>query len=782
MIHKAIQAYFDQKGYLFLDYQKELILHFDGQAQGIVEAATGRGKTLAMLMAVLNQGLISGKPQKMLWITPMRALSNDTALQIQAAVEAIMPHLKVMLRTGDSTAYQKTKVRQSDWDILITTPEGCSILAAHSDAATLFRRVGVVVIDEWHALYPTKRGVLLELFLAWLRKVAPHHRRWALSATLADPALAAAYLLGKGACVHIQDTYKKQIHSKVLLPSTVKEHYLGSLGIGLIPQVIKEIKAVQSSLLFTNTRSQSEKWFQALQDSGAFKAQEIAIHHSAIDQALRKQAESGVRQGAIRCLVATSSLDLGVDLKPVDKVLHLGSPKGFERLKQRAGRSGHNPFAAADLVFIPRHSFEVIEAFAASQDINNALVADNREIYMPYDILMQHLVSLAFAGDFSFQDIRAMCDDTFTFSKLSNQHLKWLLDFCCNQHGILKAYPEHIKLVEQEGLYSLNHSTLIKRAHKLSMGTITSDDSLTVVFKTRKKLGQIEEHFIRQLQPNDSFLFAGKILKLIKIQDNQAVVALSKSKVPKFTQWLGGSMPVSTQLSQVLLAYLDRYHLDSKSLPSEVTQLLDWQAECSRVPSSCDCLIECTQLEGLPTLFLYPFAGRLAHQSLAFALSYYFSHVHNMLVACTVNDYGLMLQAEKTIDWQQLDWQALLAPQFIQEYATKGFNANQRVLQEFRQICLVAGLIYRGLPGKYKKPNYIYSSAQILYEVFRDYDVDNLFLIQAQQMVLQTEAFPKRLADRLDFIQNNMCMESLAKCSPFGFSLYQEQVLARLGN
>ena len=775
----ALDDFLNQRNIQLLPYQNDAISVFDSGSHGIIEAPTGRGKTMAMALAIVHKAIKEKRRPKILWVTPMRALARDTSFQLTSIFDSFFDDFRVVLRTSDSSSYQKKKARNNDWDILITTPESCALFTTYEDMPVSLMSLDVLVVDEWHVLLNQKRGILFELFLSWLTSINPTYRRWGVSATISSIEFAGHVLAPGQSVSFVRDKFKKEIIGDVLLPEKDTATFR-HLGRRLLPQIIKKIKSVNSTIIFTNTRSQSEQWFQLLLSSNEFLPQEIAIHHSAVSAERRSDAEAGIKAGVIRCIVATSSLDLGVDLEPVDLVIHIGSPKGMARLKQRAGRSGHSPFDASSILMIPRHGFEVIESVAAISNLNDAVDDDPAILGAPIDVLMQHIINCCMGASYTKEDLLVMCHATATYCNLSKTDLTGVLDVCCNEHTILRAYPEHVKLVRDNNYYSTNTSPLIQKSQRFGVGTITSDDFLYVKFSNQKRLGTIEEQFIRQLESNDTFLFAGQVLAVVRIQDDTVFVKRSKQKLPKFTRWYGGFMSYSSQLANYLLDQMASFHNNERLSFPLAQQFLDWQQKVSMVPNPNQCLIEFIILDDCPTLFVYPFCGRAANQALAMNLTHAISRQFKCLTAMTVNDYGLMIQVDKPIDLVAFDFKAFMQLDSIRDLSYASFNHNEMVLQEFRQICLVSGLIYKGMPGRLKTGRYTQSSVRILYDIFKEHDPDNLLLKQARDVVFHSHLFPQRLQDRLLAISSQIIIKQPMELTPFGYTLYQEQLSAKM--
>ena len=774
-----INSFFTSKKINPLPYQQQSINAYNKNKHGLIDAPTGRGKTLAMALAIISSAQKNKKKPTILWVTPMRALARDTTAQLKSTFEFFYPDINIVLRTSDSTSYQKQKARKSNWDILITTPESCALLSTYDDMISSLSKIDCIVIDEWHSLLHQKRGILLELFLSWLHFFNPTIKRWALSATISNTAQAINYLCHFEHVECIKDPYKKTIKSDILLPEndTTLYHNLGKF---LLPQMIAKIKSVKSTIIFTNTRSQSEQWYQLLLDSKQFKKNQLALHHSAIDNTQRHISEEGLKTGKIKCIVATSSLDLGVDLKPVDLVLHIGSAKGLARLKQRAGRSGHSPFESPHIIMVPRNGLELIEAIATQKNINNNSLSTQTTPYIPTDVLTQHIINICMSHSFTTHQLITMCHTTQTFKQLHLDHLNWILDFCCNKHTILKAYDQYTKLNKINNSYHTNTTKQFQQTQRFNIGAITSHDTLILKFKNQKTIGTIEEQFIRQLNPSDTFLFAGHVMKIVSIIDNIVYVKKSSNKRPKYTRWIGGNMLYSSQLSDFLLNELDTFINTNTIGNKQANNFLKKQQTISTIPQINQCLIEITTYDQCTTIFIYLFCGRHANQALAMCLNYILSLQFKCQIATSINDYAIMLQFDGIVDTSKINFKTYLTIETINNYNKKAFNQNEMILQEFRHICMIAGLINKGLPGKSKTSKYNYSSIKILYDIFKEHDPKNLFLQQAFQTIFNQQLLPSNLEKKLTTIKNNIIINHTSTLSPFASSLYNEQLQSKM--
>ncbi|MFO7857880.1 MAG: DEAD/DEAH box helicase, partial [Ectothiorhodospiraceae bacterium] len=562
--HPAIQAYFDARGWSVLAFQEHAWAAYAAGDSGLIHAPTGTGKTLAAWFGPVQEWLaaadIGTSPLTVLWVTPLRALASDTTAQLRdSAAELGMPWT-VEQRTGDATASQRRRQRRRLPSVLVTTPESLSLLLSDPDSATRFRDLACVVVDEWHELLGSKRGVQLELCLAHLRRCAPRMRTWGLSATLGNLQEARDVLTGQpDGGVLIRGPEPRRIAVDSIRPGRMERFpWAGHLGTRLVEPVLAALDRAGTSLLFTNTRSQAERWHQALLEARPDWFDRIALHHGSLDRTVREQVEAMLRAGSIRCVVATSSLDLGVDFSPVDQVLQVGSPKGVARLVQRAGRSGHQPDGASAVVCVPTHALELVEIAAAREAIAAGAVESRQPLRGCLDVLIQHLVTLAVGPGFTAPEQLAEVRSTAAYAGLGDEEWQWVLDFITTGGSTLRAYPEYRRVVcGDDGVYRVTDRTIARR-HRMSVGTITADSMMRVQYQRGSFLGFIEEGFVSRLKSGESFVFAGRVLELVRVRDMAAQVRAARSRTRAVLRWMGGRMPLSTRLGAGVQACLDR--------------------------------------------------------------------------------------------------------------------------------------------------------------------------------------------------------------------------------
>ncbi|KIZ32788.1 DEAD/DEAH box helicase, partial [Stutzerimonas stutzeri] len=475
----------------------------------------------------------------------MRALAADTARALQAPLDDLGINWSIGLRTGDTSSSERARQGRRLPSALVTTPESLTLLLTRADARQAFAGLRMLVVDEWHELLGNKRGVQLQLALARLRQWMPELIVWGLSATLGNQPHALEVLLHPGRGKLVQGRVDKDLRVDTLLPPSIERFpWAGHLGLRMLPQVVEQIDSAATTLVFTNTRSQSEIWYQAILGARPDWAGLIALHHGSLAREVRDWVELGLKQGALKAVVCTSSLDLGVDFLPVERVLQIGSPKGVARLMQRAGRSGHAPGRTSRVTLVPTHSVEVVEAAAAQVAIAERRIEARSAPHRPLDVLVQHLVSMALGGGFRPEELFDEVRQAWSYRDLTDDHWQWALAFVRHGGHSLTAYPDYQRVEPDDtGLWKVPSRRVALR-HRMSIGTIVSDASLTVKFWAKggsgRSLGTIEEGFIARLRPGDNFLFGGRLLELVRVENMTAYVSRATGKKAAVPRWNGG--------------------------------------------------------------------------------------------------------------------------------------------------------------------------------------------------------------------------------------------------
>jgi ATP-dependent Lhr-like helicase len=799
------KAWFLQQGWQPFPFQEQVWQTVAEGQSGMLHATTGAGKTYAIWMAAIERFAtkksgassnkdISEKPASkrkpvtqaltVLWITPMRALAADTERALNAPVNALNLDWSIGLRTGDTSSAERTRQSKRLPTALITTPESLSLLLTRPDAAETFASLQMVVVDEWHELIGNKRGVQLQLALARLRRWQPQLITWGLSATLGNLQHTMDVLVPASSHpVLLQGKVAKDLHIDTLLPPGIERFpWAGHLGLRMLPQVVEQIESSASSLIFTNTRSQCEIWYQALLEARPDWAGLIALHHGSLDRGVREWVELGLKEGRLKAVVCTSSLDLGVDFLPVERVLQIGSPKGVARVMQRAGRSGHAPGRASRLTMVPTHSLELIESIAAQDAITARNIEPRESPHKPLDVLVQHLVTIALGGGFVAEDLLAEVRSCYAYQHLTDEEWLWALAFVRHGGKSLTAYPDYRRAIPDEhGVWHVPDAHLARR-HRMSIGTIVSDSSMAVKFWSKgasgKSLGSVEENFIARLKPGDHFLFGGRLLELMRVHEMTAYVRKAAGKKAAVPRWNGGRLPLSTELSNAMVARMDaasQGYFDGPEMQM-VQPLLQVQCEWSALPTKKTLLAESLQSREGCHLFLYPYAGRSVHIGLASLLAWRIGKHQPNTFSIAVNDYGLELLSATAVNWAASLNKDIFSTDNLLEDVIGSLNAGELAQRRFREIARISGLIFAGYPGTGKSTKQVQASSSLFFEVFRKYDPDNLLLTQAQDEVLRQELEIDRLSETLrELQQKKLQLMDIKRPTPFAFPLLVER-------
>lgn len=782
--------WFEARGWKPARFQRETWRRYLAGESGLLHTPTGSGKTLAAFGGPLLEALAAGATPRtatgegpgILWVTPLRALAADTARALARLADDLELAWTVALRTGDATARDKRLARQGKADVLVITPESLALLLSYADASARFRALRCVVVDEWHELLGNKRGVLLQLCLARLRRLSPDARTWGLSATLGNLAEARSVLLPHAPdSALVAGARPRRIAITTLLPErNAGLPWAGHLGLSQLPRVFKRLFDVRASLLFTNTRAQAELWHRALESIWPEDLATLALHHGSLDPRLRAAAEQGLRDGAIRCVVATSSLDLGVDFPAVDQVLQIGSPKGVARLLQRAGRARHRPGESGHVICVPAQALELIEYAAARQAIADGKIESRSPLRGSLDVLAQHAVTLALGGGFDadalYREVRA----THAYAELDAATWQAVLDFIVQGGRAFAQYPDFQRVVrDEDGCYRV-HDRRIALRHRLSIGTITADGAVSVKYLRGGGLGSVEEGFLARLRPGDRFQFAGRALELVRLEGMTAYVRRAKGNDGPVATWQGGRMPLSTQLAREVESLYA--HPGAHPEMRAAQPLLRIQEQASALPQRGRLVAERIGTRRGMHLFLFPFAGRAVHEGMAAMIALRWGRLSANTFSYTVNDYGLMLTLAQPAALDDALLRQLLSPAHMADDLRDGVNLGEMARRQFREIARVAGLLTPSLPGRAARSlRQVQASSGLLYDVLRRYDPGHLLLAQAEREVLELQLEAPRLMAALQDCEGR----ALALCSPraltpLSFPLWTESLRGQL--
>jgi ATP-dependent helicase Lhr and Lhr-like helicase len=782
-----LKPFFAAKSWSPFAFQKETWSAYLAGHSGLLHAPTGQGKTLAVYLGPLVDSLEHPADGcRVLWITPLRALAADTLRALREPLGVLAPRLTAEARTGDTPAALRARLRSKLPHTFVTTPESLSLMLTHGDTREKLAQLRCVIIDEWHELLGTKRGVQTELCLARLRAWLPELRTWGLSATLGNLEEARDTLIppATGTPLTLSADLRKSITIETLIPREIDRFpWSGHIGTSLAPQVVQQIENAATTLVFTNTRSQTEIWFQELLALQPAWKGRIAMHHGSLDRGEREQAESGLRDGSLKCVVCTSSLDLGVDFSPVDQVIQIGSPKGIARLLQRAGRSGHQPGKPSRVVCVPTNALELIE-FAAARDAAAARQIESRlPLRKPLDVLVQHLVTCAIGEPFAPAEMRREIESTHAYRDLTDDEWQWALGFISTGGQALAAYPRYQKARLENGRYLVDDKRLILQ-HRLSIGTISSDPAVVIKFANGHTLGTVEESFIAGIKTGGHLIFAGRHLTLVRFHQRTATVKpAAKAVKGRIAIWGGAKMPLSTELTHAIAARLD----PSGNLPpapemAAAAPILDLQRRWSRLPSDEFLLVEFTRSSEGEHLFLFPFAGRLVHEGLGTLVAYRIGRENGQSIQASQNDYGFSLTARRGLNLDEPSLRRHLSPDDLLEDLVACMNTAELARRNFREIARVSGLILQQPPGRQDRSRReLQSSASLLYEVLQRYDPHNLLLVQSEREILEKQLEFTRLNHVIrDLTAREFHLVETEHLTPMAFPLWADRLQSTL--
>jgi ATP-dependent Lhr-like helicase len=647
--------------------------------------------------------------------------------------------------------------------------------------------VEYVVIDEWHELIGSKRGVQAQLALARLRRFHPGLVTWGLSATLGNledamhvlcepqPQPPARLVRGRIDKTLIIDT--------LIPPDPGKYSWAGHLGARMQMPVVEEIERSGTTLVFTNVRSQAEVWYQLLLEARPEWAGHIALHHGSLDRATREWVEQGLKEGTLRAVVATSSLDLGVDFLPVERVLQIGSAKGVARMMQRAGRSGHAPGRPSRVTLVPTNTMEIIEAAAARWAAQAGRVEQRTAPDKPLDVLVQHIVTVALGGGFRPDELYEEVVSSWSYRGLARAEFDWALAFCERGGESLGAYPEYHRIVRgEDGCYRVKDSGVARR-HRLGVGTIVSDAAIQVKYLSGATIGTMEEGFIARLKPGDCFFFAGRLLEFLRVRDMAAYVrkaAKNKGTVPT---WQGSKMALSTELSDAVLEMMQKAAQGDFLEPEleAARPMLLTQQRLSQIPTPDTLLVEAYQSREGQHLYVYPFAGRNVHLGLASLIAWRLAREATNTFSISINDYGFELVSAAPFDVEPVTSQRVFSGTDLLHDVLASLNSSELAQRRFREIARVAGLISTGYPGQPRSTRQLQASSALFFEVFRKYDAGNLLLNQAEREVLSQELEISRLGETLRRMRaKKLVFAPLRHPSPMSVPLMVERFREKL--
>jgi ATP-dependent helicase Lhr and Lhr-like helicase len=802
--------WFASRGWQLRPHQLALLQAGHKRQSTLLIAPTGAGKTLAGFLPSLidltsrDKSSNQGAGLHTLYISPLKALAVDVARNLTMPVTEMKLRVSIETRTSDTPSAKRQRQRVKPPEILLTTPEQIALLLSHEEAPYLFADLKTLILDELHALVASKRGDLMALGLARLRTLAPDMITIGLSATVKRPSQLRAYLVPQntpargdqtmtrlGALVITSGGAKPDIS---ILESDQPLPWAGHSSRYAVPKILEAVSAHKLTLLFVNTRSQAEVLFQEL-----WKINDdtlpIALHHGSLAAAQRRKVEAAMAAGSLRAVVATSTLDLGIDWGDVDLVINVGAPKGASRLIQRIGRANHRLDEPSKAILVPANRFELLECRAALE----AAEAGEQDAELTragaIDVLAQHVLTVAcgspFAADALFAEVRAAAP----YAHLDRETFDRVVDFASTGGYALRTYERFAKLRStDDGRLRLSHPRLAQQV-RLNIGTIVDSEMLKVRLVRRgaapkpgaqrvgkpltggRHLGEIDEYFVSEMTPGDTFIFAGEIVRLEGVRDSEAYVSKGYSGAPKIPSYPGGKFPLSTHLAarvRAMLADQSCWH----QLPEPVSDWLRLQADKSHIPGVGDVLVETFPRQGKHFLVAYPFEGRLAHQTLGMLLTRRLERARARPLGFVANDYGLSIWAAGDLSAMLEDGRLNLDQLFDQDMLGDDLDAwlaqSSMMKRTFRTCAVIAGLIERRHPGKEKSGRQVTFSTNLIYDVLRQHDPHHILLAAAWADAATGLLDIRRLGEFLARIRGSITHRSLDRASPLSVPILLE--------
>jgi len=776
-------------------FQQQTWQHIKDGRSGLVNAPTGCGKTFSVFIGALID-FINQHPKdyqsktknglQLLWVTPLRALAKDIGRAMEEVVVDLNMQWKVGIRNGDTPVSEREKQKRNMPEVLLITPESLHLLLAQKNNGEIFKNVKIIAVDEWHELMGGKRGVQVELAISRIVNsqsslVNTYPAVWGISATIGNLEQAKEVLLSpvKQQGVIVKADIKKNIEVIPVIPDEIEKYpWAGHLGIKLVHHVVDIINQNNTTLVFINTRGMSEMWYQALLTNAPELSGAIALHHGSMEQELRLWVEDSLHTGKLKAVVCTASLDLGVDFRPVDTVVQVGSPKGVSRFLQRAGRSGHQPGETSRIFFLPTHSLELVEVAALKAAMKENYIESKDPMLLCFDVLIQYLCTLAVGDGFVPVKIFEEVKSTHCFSAITEDEWQEILHFITQGGRALQQYDDYKKVEVVDGVYKISSRRMAMR-HRMHIGTIVSDAMLKVKFVSGGFIGVIEEWFISRLETGDVFTLAGRKLEYVMLKDMTVLVRNSNAKKSIVPSWMGGRMSLTANLGLMLRKMMNS-PAPSQPPPKGEEQkeltalqpLFDLQKELSVIPAENELLIEQIETKDGFHLFVYPFEGRLVHEAMAAILAYRISRIAPITFSIAMNDYGFELLSDQPIPVDDTNAKDLFTLDNLLTDIQKSVNSTEMARRKFRDIAVIGGLIFQGMPGEKVKAKHLQSSASLLFNVFAEYDPGNILLKQAYREVLDQQMEEVRLRNALERINNgNIIITFPTRATPFCFPI-----------
>ncbi len=767
ILPEYLQQWFRSKSWTIHPYQQTMFEHFKQKNSVLLVAPTGGGKTLASFLPALEnisethyQGLHT------LYISPLKALTQDIHRNLLVPIKEMELPITVEIRTGDTSAYQRQKQIKKPPNILLTTPESLLLLLSYPQAPSFFNSLKLLVIDEVHSLIGTKRGDLLSLALAQVSFFAKNSIRFALSATIARPEKMAKWVDAQAALLIAHSKSVPNIH---LLTNT-KIPYSGFMAQYAIKTIYEKILTYRLTLIFVNTRAQTEFLFQQLWLNNS-KNIPIAIYHGSLSKEERLKTESLIVNGTIKAVVATSALELGIDWGNVDAVIQIGAPHSVSRLLQRIGRSNHRFDEASTAYIVPTNCFEVLESEAAIRAISEGKLDDNASYPGALDVVVQFIINCACSQPVKQAALFHLIRKAHPYRSLKREVFQKLFQFTVDGGYVLHHYPQYHRLIVSDNNTYIPATSKVIRRHRQNIGTIIESARLKVkvLNKRRDKLvGDIEEQFIQELSPGDSFVFAGEVLEYIRIHDMVVETRIIKKKSAKLPSYRGGIMPLSSFLASAVLRLVN-HPQQWKTMPQKIQEWLQLQKKFSYIPDSKTLLIEQFPYKKRNYLIIYSFEGRKANNSLGMLFTRHLEKERLKPLSFTATDYGLAICTHKTLDSFAIS--TLFSQQTVAHEYEEWLLESALLKRSFRHIAIITGLTERQTAGTRKSMKQVTFSTDLIYEVLRTHEPDHILLKITRMDVDKYLIDLKRVQYLVSHYTKKLKTVNLSRPSPFSIPI-----------
>ena len=770
---EPIDNWLKKNNWAIYNHQIETLKLSENGYDVLLVAPTGGGKTLAGFLPSLND-LINNKPKKnnlhTLYISPLKALTIDVHRNLTSPIEDQGLDIRVETRTGDTSAYKKNRQKVLPPDMLMTTPESLALLLSNKESKDYFKNLKYLVIDEIHTLVNTKRGDLLSLNLSRINSISPDCKRIGLSATVKNKNAVLKFLTSKkkAKTLNVEETSVPKID---ILETNNRVPWSGHMASYAIRDIYQKIKKSSLTIVFVNTRAQAELVFNKLWQENDNNLR-IAIHHGSLEKEIRRKVESLMSLGKIDCVVATSSLDLGIDWGDVDLVVQIGSPKGISRFLQRIGRSNHRFDEPSNALLVPSNRFEYLECLSAINSIKNKFLDETKEKKGSLDVLAQHILGVACSEPFQVDELYNQVINAWPYRNLTKIKFFEVLEFVKNGGYSLKHYEQYSKIgVNKDKFYAIKNKS-VRNRYRLNVGTIVESYMLKVKLGNRN-LGQVEEWFIEGLNEGDTFLFSGRVLEYQSISNNNVIVKSTSHTQPKIPSYAGGRLPLSTELSIEVRKLLSKKQF-WKNFPNQINEWLKLQSKFSNLPSLNGLLVETFPrlMRGKKRFFLicYTFEGRNANQTLGFLMSKKMQRIGYKPISFVATDYALAIWSINEVT----DVNIILNDDLMLDDLYEWLEETPLLKKNFRDAAIISGLIERSIPGQKKTGKQVLFNSDLIFNVLKKHEPKHLLLEVAREDSYRGLIDLDRLSEFLKRIEKNITHEKLDRISPLAVPLILE--------